>query len=181
MHSVQLPGHHTPGTELNAGLRKEMKGHIIETDLPNFIDLLFPPSCFLFLIDDAFFNKLSIWSTTSNSQKDIPTIYTEQSITEWLNKIGEAMAHASGHTRHRIWSQQNCNQAPDGCNIKRKPDIILIDTEYHQMLNSAPGAALDWNFIHAFGEVTSQERTTTWITNTINAKSYILFTTQHNH
>jgi len=48
------------------------------------------------------------------------------------------------------------------------------------MLNSAPGAASDWNFIHAFGEVTAQERTTTRITNTINAKSYILFTTQHN-
>jgi hypothetical protein len=180
MYSAQLPGHHMPGTELNAGLQKEMKGHIIDTDLPNFIDLLFPPSRLLFPTDDTFFHKLSIWSTTSNSQRDIPTLYTEQSITEWLNKIGRALAHASGHTIHRLWSQRNCNRVPDGCNIKCKPDIILIDRAYHLILNSAPGAALDWNFIHAFCEVTTQEKTSTWITDTINAKSYILFTTQHN-
>jgi hypothetical protein len=193
MYSAQLPGHHTPGRELNADLRKEMKGYIIDTDLPNFIDLLFPPFRLPFPMDDPFFNKLSsphttatglvvpaIWSMALNSQKDIPTLYTEQSITEWLNKIGNAIAHASGHTIHRLWSQQNCNKAPDGCNIKRKPDIILIDTEYHLMLDSAPGAASDWNFIHAFCEVTAQEKTSTQITDTINAKSYILFTTQHN-
>ena len=193
MYSAQLPGHHTPGTELNAGLRKEMKGHIIDTDLPNFIDLLFPTSRLPFPIDNTFFDKLSsphttatglvipaIWSTSLNSQRDIPTTYTEQSITEWLNTIGNAMAHASGHAVCRLWSQRNCNRAPDGCNIKRKPDIILIDTAYHSILDSAPGAASDWNFIHAFCEVTAQEKTSTRITDTINTKSYILFTTQHN-
>jgi hypothetical protein len=192
MYSAQLPGHHMPGTELNAGLRKELKSHIIDTD-SNFIDLLFPSSRLPFPLDDAFFDKLStshttatglvipaIWSTTLNSQRDIPTTYTEQSITEWLNKIGNAMAHASRHTIRRLWSQRNCNKAPDGCNIKRKPDIILIDTAYHSILDSAPGAASDWNFIHAFCEVTAQEKTSTRITDTINTKSYILFTTQHN-
>jgi hypothetical protein len=131
MYSAQLPGHHMPGTELNAGLQKEMKGHIIDTDLPNFIDLLFPTSRLLFPIDNTFFDKLSsphttatslvipaIWSTSLNSQRDIPTMYTEQSITEWLNTISNTMAHASGHAVCRLWSQWNCNRAPDGCNIK---------------------------------------------------------------
>jgi Fungal protein kinase len=187
----QLPGHHTPGTELNAGLQKELKAHVVDTDT-NFIAYFFPSTRLPFPIDDALLAKLStshttdagkipaIWSTTLNSQRGLPQVCTEQSITDWLNNIGKAMAHASGHAIRRVWSHRNCNKPPDGSNIKRKPDIILIDKVYHSILNSTPHTSSDWNFIQSFCEVTSQEKTSTRITDTINAKSYVLFATQHN-
>ncbi|KAF8233632.1 hypothetical protein L208DRAFT_1265835, partial [Tricholoma matsutake] len=55
------------------------------------------------------------------------------------------------------------------CSIILTLDFPLLEAEVALI-----GAALDWNFIHAFCEVTMEEKTSTWITDTINAKSYIL-------
>ena len=94
----------------------------------------------------------------------------------WLNEIGEALANFTGCKLRRVWSHRNCDKAPDGCNIKRKPDIILIDKDYHAKLSST-NAPSNWNFIQALCEVTSQDKTSSHI---IDAKSFIMFATQHN-
>jgi Fungal protein kinase len=192
MYSAQLPGHSTPGTELNDGLRNELKGHIITTDSNFITTYLFPPSCLPFPIDDVLLTKIStpyvtsegvhkpaIWNTTRNKPRRFPFECTEIAVANWFNEIGEALAHFTGCRLRRVWSHRNCDKAPDGYSIKRKPDIILVDTGYLAKLTSS-NAPSDWNFVQAFCEVTAQEKTSTRIIDTINAKSFVIFTTQHN-
>jgi hypothetical protein len=45
---------------------------------------------------------------------------------------------------------------------------------------STINAPSDWNFIQALCEVTSQQKTSSHIIDTINVKSFIMFATQHN-
>lgn len=59
MYSTQLPGHSTPGTELNDSLQEELDKHIINTDTNFITSYLFPPTRSPFLIDDILLNKLS--------------------------------------------------------------------------------------------------------------------------
>jgi hypothetical protein len=192
MYSAQLPGHNTPGPELNAGLRQELDGHIINTDTNFITSFLFPASRSPFPIDDALFTKISmsyltdegktipaIWNCFQYKPRRFPASYTEIAVSQWLNEIGMALQHSTGSKLRRLWSQRNCDKAPDGCNIKRKPDIILVNKDYLESL-SAADAPSDWNFIQAVCEVTSQDKTSTRILDTINAKSFILFATQHN-
>jgi hypothetical protein len=191
MYSAQLPGHSTPGTELNDGLRQELKNHIINTDVNFITSYLFPPSRSPFPVDDNLFTKLSTSYTSNGEQKPaiwncrdyqpqrFPLKYTESAIASWLNEIGEALAHFTGCKLRRLWSHRNCDKAPDGCNIKRKPDIILVNKDYLTKLSST-NAHSDWNFIQALCEVTSQVQTSSRILDTINAKSFVMFATQHN-
>jgi protein kinase-like protein len=192
MYSAQLPGHSTPGTELNSSLRQELNRHIIDTDTNFITSYLFPPSRSPFPINDNFLKKISasyktsedkqrpaIWNSYLYQPRNFPSQYTEIAIANWLNEIGEALAHFSGRPIRRVWSHRNCDKAPDGCNIKRKPDIILVNKDYLAKLSSA-NAHSDWNFIQALCEVTSQLKTSSRIIDTINAKSFIMFATQHN-
>jgi hypothetical protein len=190
MYSAQLPGHSTLGTELNDGLRRELKGHIINTETNFITSYLFHPSSSPFPIDDALLLKIStpytnegmqkpaIWNIVRNRFRGFPKC-TENAVTDWLNEIGNALAHFTGCKLRRVWSHRNCDKAPDGYSIKRKPDVILVNKDYLAKL-SASNAPSDWNFIQAFCEVTTQEKTSTRIIDTINAKSFILFATQHN-
>ena len=194
MYSAQLPGHSTPGTELNNCLRQELEGHIINTDTDFITSYLFPLSRSPFPIDDNLLTNIStsyvtsegkfrppVWNSHLYQPRRFPHQYTETAIANWLNEIGDALAHftGSGSKLRRVWSHRNCDKAPDGCNIKRKPDIILVNKDYLAKLSSA-NAPSDWNFIQALCEVTSQEKTSSRIIDTINAKSFIMFATQHN-
>ena len=192
MYSAQLPGHSTPGTELNSCLRQELNKHIIDTDTNFITSYLFPPSRLPFPIDDSLLMNIStsyvtseniqkpaIWNCRLYQPRQFPSQYTETAIADWLNEIGEALAHFSRRELRRVWSHRNCDKAPDGCNIKRKPDIILVNKDYLAKLSSA-NAPSDWNFIQALCEVTSQLKTSSRIIDTINAKSFIMFATQHN-
>jgi len=192
MYSAQLPGHGTPGTELNNCLRQELQKHIINTDTNFITSYLFPPSRSPFPIDDELLTKIStsyvtsegelrhpIWNCHLYRPRQFPSQYTETAIANWLNEIGDALAHFTGSKLRRVWSHRNCDKAPDGCNIKRKPDIILVNKDYLAKLSSA-NAPSDWNFIQALCEVTSQDKTSSRIIDTINAKSFIMFATQHN-
>jgi hypothetical protein len=123
--------------------------------------------------------KPAIWDRHRYQPLRFPTENTELAISNWLNEIGEALEHFTGCTLRRVWSPRNCDKSPDGCNIKRKPDIILVDKGYLGKISSV-NAPSDWNFIQALCEVTSQAKTSTRIIDTINAKSFVLFATQHN-
>jgi Fungal protein kinase len=192
MYSTQLPGHTTPGPQLNAGLRQELDGHIINTDTDFITSFLFPASRLPFPIDDDLFTKIStshvisegktipaVWNSVHYQPRRFPTKFSETAVSQWLNGIGEALAHSTGSKLRRVWSQRNCDKPPDGSNIKRKPDIILVNKDYLEQI-SAVNAPSDWNFIQSLCEVTTQEKTSTRILDTINAKSFILFATQHN-
>src|ERR1700678_2962465 len=192
MYSAQLPGARTPGTQLNNCLRQELDAAIIDTDSNFITSYLFPSSCLPFAIDDALFTKISTPYTTNNGEerravwnniqyqpREFPSGYTEIATAKWFNEIGEALAHYTGKKIWRIWSHRNCEKPPGGYDIKRKPDIILVNIDYHSKLTSV-NAPSNWNFIQALCEVTSQEKISCRIIDTINAKSYILFATQHN-
>jgi hypothetical protein len=191
MYSAQLPGQSAPGTELNSCLRHELDKHIIDTDTNFVTSYLFPSSRSPICIDDNLFTKIStpyvkenqqkspIWNRIAYQPQKGPSDYTEVTIAAWLNEIGEALEHFSGRKIRRVWSHRNCNKAPDGSTIKRKPDIILVNKDYLSMLSTV-NAPSDWNFIQALCEVTSQQKTSSRIIDTINAKSFIMFATQHN-
>jgi len=192
MYSAQLPGHSTPGTDLNVALKHELMNDIIKTDSNFITSYLFPASRSPFPIDDDLFNKIStpyvtnegacirpIWNSHLYQPRRLPDKFTETDTANWLNDIGAALANATGSQLRRVWSHRNCDKAPDGWSIKRKPDIILINKDYHSKLTSA-NAPSDWNFIQALCEVTSQDHISSRIIDTINAKSFIMFATQHN-
>jgi hypothetical protein len=101
-------------------------------------------------------------------------------MTNWLNEIGDAMAHATGKQHFRVWSCHNRNTPPGGSNIKQKPDLILIDKKYHDCLKGEKGNSSDWCFIQAFVEMTSMEmaKCKNQMIDHINAKSYLMFLSQ---
>src|SRR5271168_3265627 len=149
MYSAQLPGARTPGTQLNNCLRQELDAAIIDTDSNFITSYLFPSSCLPFAIDDALFTKISTPYTTNNGEerraiwnniqyqpREFPSGYTKIATAKWFNEIGEALAHYTGKKIQRIWSHRNCEKPPGGYDIKRKPDIILVNIDYHSKLTS---------------------------------------------
>lgn len=88
------------------------------------------------------------------------------------------MGIARGTPSTRMWSHRSKNTPPDS-NIPRKPDLILIDKSYDAHFRSYDIDS-DWCFIRAIAEVTSEKRTPSCMTDTINAKSYLMFQCQVN-
>lgn len=81
-------------------------------------------------------------------------------------------------TCHRRWSSEWFDRNLSGSHF-RKPDLILLDTPLPDPFSSFSSDQVSWVNIKAFGEVTSQDSFHRDLKDTIDAKTYILFLTQH--
>jgi len=102
----------------------------------------------------------------------------EKEMADWLNQITTILGEISKCEPLRLWSDRSCDTPPIGSPIKRKPGLILLDKKYYNELQD-PNKQTDWAFIRSFAEVTRSPEASKQMTDTINAKSYLLFLCQH--
>lgn len=115
---------------------------------------------------------------------------TEISVADFLNRIGAAFVETFKTWRDgqfpalkRSWSSDYFNKILPGSPIERKPDIILLDLPPPDPLlsfSSKPAeSGLTWLNVRSVAEVTSRGTFHQTLKNTIDAKTYIMFLTQH--
>jgi hypothetical protein len=178
----QLPGSRVTSAMLGSVLATELKDDIVEAS-DHFIERLFPNSRAPFNLDQNFFGELAkagYWDSKHCFFTGM--VYTEIGMAKWLNGIGRVMARVYGASdalrSRRCWSHRSCNLPPTGAHIRRKPDLVLIDSRDHQRFSKAT-QRMDWLHIRSFAEVTSQRTPPPRMIDAINGKSYLLFVLQH--
>jgi hypothetical protein len=162
---------------------------------PNLAEAVFPDESLPFTIDQNLINKLvpkrPKRKRTKRPQSYLnkpPQEWSEANIGEWLNLIGGALREVykdaigtyidvDGNEvtlPERIWRSDYSGIHLEGSDIKRKPDLILVDKSYEEK-------SLTWSQVHALGEVTvsalSKNKT---IIDTIYQKSFLITNTQEN-
>ena len=191
MYSGHFPGCEVHPDDLNVLLRKELHNRVINTT-PDFIYQIFSETRKPLAIDEKFYTALS--QTTKNihggpcpplydkrtRSLNKPAGYSEQHLADWLNLLGKVMGEVHGTPSTRMWSQRSRNRSPVGSNIPRKPDLVLVNKSYDDVLNTNFDLVLDWCFIQAIAEVSAEKKTPSRMIHTINAKSYLMLQCQVN-
>jgi protein kinase-like protein len=188
MYSAQVPNQCFPANLLVNALEKELK--ILNAD-DYFINHLFPMKLMpLGMTDETVIAKLSIshegepsiWNEARHCFRSTPSSLKEDNLAGWLNSIGTTLEKAFKCDLLRLWSHRSCETPPIGASssVKRKPDLILLDKKYHDELQGHPHQQIDWAFIRAIAEVTSSSHISKRMTDSINAKAYLMFLCQYN-
>ena len=138
----------------------------------NLPSIVFPNSLLPFPVNEALIASLGykIWSTCHKILKP-PKRLTEVTVQEWLNNIGQVVSNVTGFKLKKFWSSQYANTILSDSELKRKLDIILINTGLLESIN--------WRTIHTVAEVTSCPKWHPTMKSMINNKMYLMFTTQH--
>jgi hypothetical protein len=187
MYSAQIPNQSFPGNQLVNALKKEFK--VLKAD-DYFINHLFPTKLLpLGMTDEAVIAELSkshdgeptIWIEGKLRFRETPSALKESDLAGWLNNIGTTLAKAFKHKLLRLWSHRSCETPPIGASssVQRKPDLILLDKKYYDEMQD-PHKQIDWAFIRAVAEVTQSPSHSKRMTDSINAKSYLMFLCQYN-
>jgi hypothetical protein len=137
----------------------------------NLPSLVFPDSSLPFPVDEALLVSLGdqVWDPHSNTLVP-PQRLSEISIEQWFNGIARAISGATRKDTRKFWSSQFANSVLDHPELDRKPDVILIN----EGLNP-----VSWRNVHAVAEVTTIDKFHTVLKKTINNKTYLMFSTQH--
>jgi hypothetical protein len=191
MYSSHFPGYQLHGNQVNALLRKELSGRVIDTTT-DFIFQIFSEKRKPLIIGDYFYKALAqtqhdihdipcspLWNQQNRTLLR-PASYSESHLADWLNLLSKVMGTALGTHSTRIWSIRSKDTPLIGSTIHRKPDLILIDKSYDKLLRSNYDLDTDWCFVRAIAEVTAEKRTPSRMTDSINSKSYLMFQCQVN-
>jgi hypothetical protein len=154
---------------------------------PAFIPLIFPDRFLPIPVDAELFKVLlgaKIWDSFNRKLILRPSSYSEDHIALWLNSLAEKMGECfPGHEVKRSWYAGNKAIAPKGSAIIRKPDIILLNTADATRIISSQNTSYEektqWAMIMAFGETTSEKKPPQRMLDTVDGKSYVMFTSQH--
>lgn len=128
--------------------------------IPELVDLVFPDTCF----------PISIEKIISSIPLNTPSSRTEQDIASWLNSLGCDLHTQVGLPILREWSSKCHRKSPDGSDIRRYPDIMLLDV--------GSDTAPHWQSIRALSETTREGVKSDRIIGTITQKSFIIFCKQ---
>ena len=166
-------------------LQKELENHCHHG--PDFISLIFPDQVLPIPVDPSFFSKLAsakIWSRKARTFICKPASYSEDDIAEWLNHLTERIEKCfPDHKVKRSWYARNKMVPPKGSAIIRKPDIILLRmADITKIISSQKNQheeKTEWAMILSFGETTAKSCFPRQMLDTVNGKSYIMFTAQH--
>lgn len=118
---------------------------------------------------------------------------TEVSVATFMNRIAVALEksfirhlpHVTRPTLRRLWTADYCDKILPGSSINRKPDIILLDANAGAgpngsiVLKKKGHPDVTWLHVMAVAEVTSRDKFHRTLKNTIDAKTFIMFLTQH--
>jgi hypothetical protein len=134
----------------------------------NLVTTVFKPP---FTVDNSLLSKMTSFSPVTG-WKILPVEWTEAATSSFLNSLVDDIRRATGQTPRRSWVSQYCNQILPGSPIKRKPDIVLLDINHEEPVT--------WRNIRAITEVTRSRTEIDRMVDTINDKTFIMFTTQFN-
>jgi hypothetical protein len=177
-----VPGSVPPSsTQLAPALVAELKNNTIAAGL-EFLDLIFPQSRAPFTLDSKIFTRLknqSIFTPGTNSFAPLSD-FKESTVGKWLNDIGTALEKEYGVPVKRCWWHRSSVLSPGGSHLNLKPDLILLDKEYHDTLSQLEDkdSRVNWLLVRSFTEVTTEKTTPQRMPATIDAKSYVLLTYQ---
>jgi hypothetical protein len=173
-----------PGSRVHSALMGSYLTTVLQNNTTSgtdaFIERLFPDKRLPFPIGERTFSALTTagcWNLSRNTFKGPE--YTEKGLANWLNLVGNAMVGVHGRTldNNRQWWHGTHSRPPTGAYANRKPDLVLVDKVLHTSLGREKH--VDWLHIRSFAEVTQESSTPNRIPSTINAKSYLQFTVQH--
>jgi hypothetical protein len=143
MSIVRLQSGHVPGQipsssiQLMPTLAAELKNNIIDAG-SDFINRLFPWNRSPFPISKKLYSTLAnnnLYNLSSN-RFILPSACKEEPMCAWLNEIGQAIADTNGVTMRRRWYHGSKNLPPSGSHFALKPDIVLLEHDYHAILES---------------------------------------------
>jgi Fungal protein kinase len=173
-----------PAPQLQAFLQKELEGNVFTLFPEVLLQSVWPESGLPYPLNmDIFkpfiFNK--IWDNNRHCFTTFPKSISEVHMAEWLNTLGGMIGSFFniGFPRRRSWSPGTCNKQPDGADINRKPDLVLVDRCFVDPTPDKTPPHISWTLIHAFAEVTRSFPLPKRITSSINDKSYVIFSSQH--
>lgn len=154
---------------------------------PDFIHLIFPDQSLPIPIDEKLFRKLAsakVWDKRKQKLSFEPSSHSEDDIAAWLNSLAKEIAKCFPDVKlKRLWYAGNKKVAPEGSAILRKPDIVLLNVDDATKIISSQNTSCEektqWAMIFAIGETTSEQRRPQRMLDTVDGKSYIIFTVQH--
>lgn len=158
---------------------------------PDFIPLIYPDQSLPIPINDNFLKTLAeagIWHPR-NGKLVRPKSHSEDDIANWLNLITDTIAESFAESfpdlkvKRRLWYAGNKMVPPKGSAIVRKPDIVLLTADDAKRIIASKGTSYEektqWAMILALGETTAEAQNPRRMLDTVDGKSYILFTAQH--
>jgi len=181
--SVPLPGRSIPVAQLNVALREELAGNTLNTN-SNLLERLLPRDRLPFPVDEDLLRKLSapigtnppIWNELRSSFCQPPTDFGEAAVCEWLNNIGTTMGLVFNRQCERLWWSGTCGGPLVDSSVHQKPDVILLDCNYHHRVSQKVLPGPKWAFAKALAVV--HQRPNAHLTDMINVKSYLTFLCQ---
>lgn len=153
----------------------------------DFISLIFPDQLLPIPVDEKLFKKLEsakVWDKKKQKLFSEPSSHSEDDIAVWLNSLAKDIAKCFPDLKvKRLWYAGNKMVAPQGSAILRKPDIVLLNlndaTKIISSQNTPYEEKTQWAMFFALGETTEEYRRPQRMLDTIDGKSYIIFTAQH--
>jgi Fungal protein kinase len=124
-----------------------------------------------FSVEPSLLSKMKSYNRATG-WKGLPAEWTEESAASFLNSVVRDLGSATGEAPKRSWISKYCNQILPGSPIKRKPDIVLLDVNHEEPVH--------WRNVRAITEVTRSKTEVERMVDTINDKTFIMFTTQFN-
>jgi hypothetical protein len=153
---------------------------------PDFVPLIFPDRSLPIPVDSHLFEKLAsanIWDPLRCRFSIKPHSYSENDVAKWLNRLADGIRNCfPGQTVKRVWSSGNKMVSPEGSAIIRKPDIILLNKVDATKIMSSQNTHKEktqWAMILALCETTAESHFPKRMLDTIDGKSYIMFSVQH--
>lgn len=154
---------------------------------PDFVPLIFPDRSLPIPVDSHFFEKLAsanIWDPISCRFSLKLHSYSENDVAKWLNRLADGIRKCfPDQTVKQVWSAGNKMVSPEGSAIMRKPDIILLNkddaTKIRSSQNTPHKEKTQWAMILALCETTAESHFPQRMLDTVDGKSYIMFTVQH--
>ena len=122
------------------------------------MDDLWPPAAYKFNLTPNIFDFLTVnklWDLVGDCVIVLPHSMTEAGVRSWLNILSWFISKKYSLKQTRLWSDHNCNQAPDSADILRKLDLVLLDRTILTGPLHNPSENTTWPMVLAFAEVTS--------------------------
>jgi hypothetical protein len=176
----QVPGDILASCKLLAALQTELENNVIDTVSGQLVDNLFPAEgCPINIKDTGLTKSLTsrkLWDR-NNGKLFPPRDYKEHTVCDWLNLIAGVMAKHLSRPVKRKWYAGGSTKPPSGSDYNRKPDLSLLDSKYLESVQKSDDR-IDWRFIRSISEVTNEKNLPIRLTNTITAKSFVMFACQ---
>jgi hypothetical protein len=158
--SVPLPGRSVPVAQLNDALRKELVGNTLNSH-SDLLERLLPRERLPFPVDEDLLRRLSapigthppVWDELESSFCQPPTDFSEAAVCNWLNNIVTTMGLVWGRRCERLWWSGNCGEPLVDSSVHRKPDIVLLECNYHDQVSQKALLGPKWAFVNAFAVV----------------------------